>query len=199
MDWALIPMKQRLRSDPRRAILVAALASMIATAPANACRIHVPLDLEHVRMADIVVVGRISNYRIERDEETRRQALKSPNLAAEQRRFYEGRGRLWTDSAMFEVEVDEVLFGKAPKKLLLSWNHSTYPEPETMPAGPYLIAIMRPRPASRPPQGPVGLDPPGHQPVPFIVLEQPCSAGFIFETGSEEARTLRRMLSTGPR
>jgi hypothetical protein len=48
----------------RRIAAALAMTLTATTAPAEACRIAVPVSLEDVRRADLVVVGRIVNYRI---------------------------------------------------------------------------------------------------------------------------------------
>jgi hypothetical protein len=180
----------RLRVHGRWLAVTAALVTMIATAPAHACRIYRPIRLEDVRSADVVLVGRISNYRIIRDHDFRRKMLANPNLPANDRKLYENpRTFLLTDYARFDVTADEMLVGTAPKTLSLSWRNSTFAEPETMAAGPYLIALRR-RSAAIPAD-------PGEPPL--TILQAGCSSPFMFETHSDQARAVRRILSAGPR
>lgn len=71
-----------------------------------------------VNYADVVVVGRIANYRIVRDEAFRRRMLASPRLSADMRRIYEDpRQSLMSDYARFDIFVDEVLVGRTPRRL----------------------------------------------------------------------------------
>src|SRR5688572_24038050 len=73
------------------------LASMAATAlvaaPAQACMSRGALDLNDLRYADAVVVGRIANYRRIRDDE------------------------IGFGYARFEIEVTETLEGRAPRRV----------------------------------------------------------------------------------
>jgi hypothetical protein len=102
-----------------------ACALLAAAQPAAACRITRPIDLELVRSADAVVVGRISGY----------------NRVREGYRRY----------ARFNVHVEKQLIGRTPGPLRIEWTNSTFAEPEAMPPGPYLIALRKPG-AGRPPQ-----------------------------------------------
>ena len=61
---------------------------------------------------------------------------------------------LLPDYARFDVQVKEVLVGRAPNRLSVTWDNSTFGEPEQMAAGPYLIALRRPGSASPPLRGP---------------------------------------------
>ena len=64
---------------------------------------YVRPNFEDVSYADVVVIGRISNYRIVRDEAFRRRMLASPGLSADMRRMYEDpRQSLMTDYARFD-------------------------------------------------------------------------------------------------
>jgi hypothetical protein len=187
------------RFNRRCAAAAAVLAAAIATAPANACRMYAPFHVEDVRYADVVVVGRIANYRIVRDTEFRRKMLKSPHLRPEDREFYESGTTLLPDYARFDVEVDQILFGTAPRRLAVTWDNSTYGEPETMAAGPFLIALRRPASATAPLRGPSATIWPSREPGTLTVLQAPCSGAFILESQSDQARTIRRILSARSR
>jgi hypothetical protein len=84
------------------------------------------MELADIKYADVVVVGHISNYTIVRD----------PSF--------------FSDHSRFDVLVDEVLIGKAPRTLTVIWDNSTFSEPETMPSRPFLIAL-RDSSSKRPP------------------------------------------------
>src|ERR1043165_8936402 len=58
----------------RRAIAALACAAAFP-APSRACITYVGPNFEDVRYADVVVIGRIANYRIIRDEAFRRRML----------------------------------------------------------------------------------------------------------------------------
>jgi hypothetical protein len=99
-----------------------------------------------------------------------------------------------TDYARFDVVVNEVLLGEASTVLSVTWHNLTYGEPETMPAGPYLIAIRDPH--SDPAFTGTRVDglvqsPDQRSPV---VLQTICSEPFIFSVSSERARAIRDAL-----
>jgi hypothetical protein len=169
--------------------------------PALACRIPVPLELRDVQYADVVVVGRIANYRIVRDEAAREQRRKllasSPDMPPELRKILAGQQGFLTDYARFDVIVDKVLSGKAPKTLSVTWDNSTFAEPEAMPPGPYVLALRHPGSRAPPPRGPSATFVPNREPGTLTVLQAPCAPAFIFETASGEAATLRKALTSG--
>jgi hypothetical protein len=180
--------------------LAAAASALTFPVDARACRIHVPPVLEDVRYAEVVVVGRISKYRIVRDEAFRRQMLASPRLSPDMRRYYEDpEGSLLTDYARFDVHVDEVLVGRPPRRLSVTWNNSTYGEPKQMAAGPYLIALRSPVSAGPPLRGPSVAIFASPDPTVPTLLQAPCSRAFIYEAQSEQAGAIRRILNARPR
>ncbi len=172
----------------------AALAAVLLSAPAQACRMHAPLKLEDVRFAELVVVGRVANYRIVRDHEFRRRMLRSPHLTPEMRRQYGPNSILMSDHARFDVLVDEVLVGTPPRRLTVTWSNSTFALPETMAAGPFVIALRRAGAPAPPLRGPSATIWGGGDPQALTLLQAPCSSAFMFAVASGEARTLRRML-----
>jgi hypothetical protein len=191
----------RHKSKARLRWWVAAAAAFATTAPAvsHACRMFVRPTLEDIRYADVVVVGRVSNYRIVRDEAFRRRMLGSTYLTPDLRRMYEDpRERIMTDYARFDVQVEEVLVGRVPRTLSVTWDNSTFGEPDQMAAGPYLIALRRPGSASPPLRGPSATFFPSPDPQALTLLQAPCSRPFIYEVGSEQARVIRRLLEARP-
>lgn len=176
------------------AVAVTALATFFPAA-SQACIGHVDPTLEDVRFADVVVVGRVSNYRIVRDEASRQRMLARPHLTEDLRRIYEDpRESLLSDYARFDVQVDEVLIGRAPDRLTVTWDNSTFGEPSQMAAGPYLIAVRRPGSASLPLRGPSATIGPSPDLNTLTLLQAPCSRAFIYEIGSEQAQTIRELL-----
>lgn len=166
------------------ALIMAGLASD----QARACMANAPLDLADISYADVIVVGRIADYHIVPDEAFRRQMGRSDA----------GPGMLMSDYARFTIQVDEVLRGQAPATLSVTWDNSTFSEPASMSAGPFVIALRRPNSGMPPLRGPSATVGPGPDPSALTVLQAPCSAPFIFETRSEEARSIRRRLAARP-
>jgi hypothetical protein len=179
--------------------IAAVLLGLAAGQPALGCRIYAAIDLKDVRYADLVVVGRVANYRIVRDMEFRRKSLVSPNLPADMRRHYESGETLLPDYARFDILVDEVLAGQAPKKVSVTWDNSTFAEPETMAPGPFLIALRRPRSALPPLRGPSATILPNREPNLLTLLQAPCARAFLFESGSSQAGAVRAILQSGRR
>lgn len=181
-------------------VVAATVSATALPAASHACSIYVQPKLEDVSYADVVVVGRILNYRIIRDEALRRRMLASPHLTADMRSIYEDpRKTLLPDYARFDVQVEEVLVGRAPKRVSVTWDNSTFGEPDQMNAGPYLIALRRPGSAGPPLRGPSATIAPNPDPKALTLLQAPCSSAFIYEVRSEQARTIRRILDAQSR
>lgn len=174
--------------------LTFAVAATSAASPLYACMGGAPLALDDVRFADTVVVGRIVNYRIVLDQKFRRKmGIRRPRAGTPVRSEY------MSDYARFEIVVDEVLLGRAGARIAATWDNSTFPEPETMAPGPYLIALRRSGSSLPPLRGPSATIAPSPEPATLTVLQAPCSVPFMFETGSEDAAGVRNILAKRPR
>ena len=181
---------------------IAAAMTTAATAAfpnsALACRVFVSPSFHDIRFADVVVIGRIENYRIIRDEAFRGQMLAAPGLTSEMRKIYaDPKHGLLSDYARFDVRVDEVLVGQTSRKLTATWDNSTYGEPEEMAPGRYLVALRRPRSKGPPLRGPSATILPSPDPDVLTVLQAPCSSAFIYRPDSDEAHTIRRLIDLG--
>jgi len=177
-------------------ILRLAMGTMMATtllpSSASACMMIWPRKLEDVRRADVVVIGRISEYRFFRDEAFRQRMLISPNIRPEMRDAYKDPNRIWwSDYGQFEIEVDQVLKGRAPKKLLVIMRGNTLPPPTQMEPGRYLVALHRPR--HSPSSEPIASSS-RDNPDMWTPLMQPCAGAFIFEADSSSTRTIQAIL-----
>jgi hypothetical protein len=89
-----------------------ALVTAFAAAPASACARHEELDLRAALSADLVVVGRIGNYRMERGGDER-----------------------------FDVAVAEVLRGRAGRSVTVRYSGRMLGQPQSLPRRPVLIAL----------------------------------------------------------
>lgn len=173
-----------------RACWIALASGLAATAtPGSACVYSPPLDLNDVRHADIVVVGRIVNYRIVRDEEARRDRrvlqARWPHLSLrEQLRRARRSDDFLSDHASFEVVVERVLAGQAEGVLTVRWQNSTFGEPRSLPGERYLVALRRP----------ANLAPTDPRTGAMIPVQSSCSTAFIFEETSREAGGVRAIL-----
>jgi hypothetical protein len=147
-------------------LAAAAVVSMLASQPALTCRVTNELNLPDVKNADVVVVGRITEYEVIRDKA-----------------YY----------AKLTVRVEEALIGNAKQTFTARWDNSTFALPDKMDQGPFLIALRTPSletsaSATMPKKLP-------HNPDLMTVVQAPCSRAFIFESASDEARIIRDILA----
>ena len=173
------------------------LTAIGGATPAHACIVATPLNHDDVRFADVVVIGRITNYRIMLDQQIRRQRrqlLANPDLPPGLRRSYQVQTKFLSDYAHFDVLVDGVLKGRAGRTLTVTWDNSTFGEPSSMPRGPFIVALRKPSSDSPPLRGPSATVMPNREPGSLTVLQAPCSAAFIFESGSADASAIRKIL-----
>lgn len=188
-----------LNSRRRQILVRSTIAVSIAAAfssQALACRMYVGTTLEDVSYADQVVIGRIANYRIIRDQAFRDRMIASPHLSDDSEDIYrDPEGSLLPDYARFEIEVEKVLVGDPRRTLSVTWDNSTFGEHKTMAPGPYLIALRNPASASPPLRGPSATIRSAPDPDAFTVLQAPCSSPFIYEARSEQANAILEMLS----
>ncbi|MEN2710917.1 hypothetical protein ACQKOH_05460 [Sphingomonas sp. NPDC092331] len=164
------------------------IAIIAGAVPAQACMTFVPLQAEDVRYADTVVIGRVEKYRIIRHDPTGRKAdqvVKSP-------------GPIW-DYARFEVVVDQVLLGRAPRRLSVTWDNSTFDEPESMGPGPYLIALRNPARPIPPLRGPSATIFPAPRADLPTLLQAPCSSPFLLPAAGGDADAVRKILAGKPK
>ncbi len=180
--------------QPRR-LAVSFVLTLAAIEPAFACRLYAPIVIEDVRYADVVLVGRIANYQIVRDEAFRQKMLSNPNLPSDLRKTYEGSQALLSDYARFDVKVDEVLRGSAPDRLSVTWDNSIFGEPERLAGGSFLIALRQPSLPTPPLRGPGATILPTPEPTLYTLLQAPCSSAFLFEDASDEASAIRRVIT----
>lgn len=183
-----------------RSIAAVAVIGALAGTSAYACRVHKELVPGDIRYADVVVTGRIVNYRIVRDEAFRRRMLASPMLTPDMRRFYADKNAgVISDYARFDVLVDEVLVGKAPRRISVTWDNSTFGEPKTMDAGRFLIALRKTDSRTPPLRGPSATILPSPEPGSLTVLQAPCADAFILANAGDQARAVREILASGAR
>lgn len=182
----------------RHVALFAISGLLLMAARADACLTFAPLKVEDVSFADVVVVGRISNYQIVLDQDVRRKRkeflAKSTDLPADSRKWMSEQKVFLTDYARFDILVDEILVGKPPAKLTVTWDASTFREPAAMAAGPFLIALRSARSRIPPLRGPSATIFPLPEPGLLTVLHPPCASAFIFPIESDVAAETRKAL-----
>ena len=173
--------------------IVALLSSFCGRA--EACLMDARFELDDIQYADVVVVGTISDYHLVLDPVARERfkslVAKYPDLwksSSEPSSFV-------TDYAQFQVVVDEVLRGEAPRELSVTWDNSTFGEPKSIPSGPFLIALRDPHSRTPPLRGASATVAPSPEPDTLTVLQAPCARAFLFEAGSKEAQMLRQKLA----
>ena len=91
-----------------------ALATAFAAASAQACAVHEPLNLRSALSADLVVTGRIVNYRTD----ARRNEV-------------------------VDIAVSEVLRGRAGRLVTVDFSGRMLGPPGALPRGPVLAALQR--------------------------------------------------------
>lgn len=176
---------------------IAVITSTAAILPssAHACIVYVPLKLEDVSYADVVVIGHIDNYRIIRNEAFRKQRLALPDLPEDLRKTYQDpKQSLMSDYARFDVQVEEVLAGQASGRLSVTWDASTFAEPDEIAPGRYLIALRRPGSASPPLRSPSATILPSPDTNALTLLQAPCSGAFIYPAESDAVQNIRGIL-----
>lgn len=179
------------------AAMTAATAVVMTGGSAQACYAPARLELEDVKYADAVISGRIVNYRIVRDQKARRDrrallAL-SPNMAPEMRKELKAQKDFLTDYASFEIVVEQVLKGKTPRKVSVTWDNSTFGEPEML-RGRHLVALRDPRSKAPPLRGPSATFFPNPRRDVLTVPQAPCAPAFVFKEDEQAARQLRRLM-----
>jgi hypothetical protein len=160
-----------------------------AAKPASACFIAAQRNLDDIKYASVVVIGRIVDYKIvRRDDE----------LSRFWRRQSAGQGVL-SDYARFRVLVEETLVGKPTKTILATWDNSTFSEPRKMGAGRFLIALRDPASESPPLRAPSATVLPSPEPKSLIVLQAPCAPAFIIDATDPDVKTIRNILLLTPK
>jgi hypothetical protein len=179
-------------------IALIGLIMVTQTQAATACFTMAPFKIEDVQFADVVVIGRISNYQIIRDVEFRERMLANPNLRADLRRIYEEpNGKLMSDYARFDIQSSQILKGTAPRTMTVTWDNSTFGEPDQMAPGPYVIALRNPQSQLPPLRGPSATISPSKEPERLTVLQAPCGPAFIIPADDANVRTILKSLKAG--
>lgn len=178
--------------------MVMSLAIMLAAKPASACFMVAERKLDDVKYASVVVIGRIVDYEIVLDQAVRKERKemleRSADKSTEYWRLMSEQKDFLSDYARFKVLVDEVLVGQPPRVISVTWDNSTFGEPEKMKAGHYLIGLREPDAKSPPLRGPSATILSSPEPKSLTVLQAPCAPAFILEATSAEAKTIRKML-----
>jgi hypothetical protein len=185
-----------MRNCPCSIVMI--LATILAAKPATACLAASGLKLDDIKYASVVVVGRIVDYEIVLDQKVRKERKEmldqSTDKSSEYWRLMSEQKDFLSDYARFKVVVDKVLVGKPPKIISVTWDNSTFGEPEKMKEGLYLIGLREPGSKRPPLRGPSATILPSPDPKSLTVLQAPCAPPFMLESTSAEAKTIREML-----
>jgi hypothetical protein len=177
--------------------MVMILATILAAKPASACLMFSALKLDDIKYASVVVIGRIVDYEIVLDQKVRKERKemldRSTDKSSEYWRLMSEQKDFLSDYARFRVVVDKVLVGKPPKIITVTWDNSTFGEPEKMEKGQYLIGLSDPGSKRPPLRGPSATILASPDPKALTVLQAPCAPPFIFESTSAEAKKIQEM------
>ena len=167
-------------------VLALAVAS---PGPAFACRDEPELKLSWLKIADLVVVAQVSNYRAVPDfndpiaaahhYELLEQALVAP---PEQRERI--KQQLRPAFARIDVKVGEVLAGTLPEALEVTWDTNLFKLPENLKAGSYLLAL----------HAPGKYETTRARTKTWTVLSPICDLSFLVPSDSKEAGAIRAYL-----
>ncbi|MEP3275792.1 MAG: hypothetical protein ABJN26_14195 [Stappiaceae bacterium] len=149
--------------------LSAVLFTLILPAVAHACMTSAGTDLRDIFSAKAVVVGKVSKYEIVGDAR-----------------------RTIRNYARFEIETKEVLYGEAATSLVVTWDNSTFAEPETIEMEDnYIFALRDPKSPGLPLRGTSATIFPNPEPDKLTILQAPCAGPFIFPNKGNVARAIR--------
>ncbi|HEY0629553.1 MAG TPA: hypothetical protein VGD23_09500 [Sphingomicrobium sp.] len=161
--------------------------------PALACRDEPELELSWLSRADLVIVGRVSNYRITPDFNDPvaarvRYDLLERALAAnpEEREAIRRNIRSASDYAHLDVQVEEVLVGTVPERLEVTWDTSWFRLPDRLEPGLYLIALQAPGKGAVSPA----------RARSWTVLSPICEQSFLIPSGRKDAVAIRQQLES---
>lgn len=178
--------------------MVTSMAIILAAKPAGACLMAANLKLDDIKYASVVVIGRIVDYEIVLAQAVRKERKEMLESSADKSTEYwksmSEQKHFLSDYARFRVLVNEVLVGQPPNVISVTWDNSTFGEPEKMKDGPYLIGLREPGSKSPPLRGPSATILPSPEQNSLTVLQAPCAPAFILAATSAEAKTIRKML-----
>lgn len=163
--------------------------------PVQACQGYEPTQLQEAQNADAVVIGRIYNYRIIRNDYFRKRELARNNLTQQKRKMYMDPKRvLGADYARFDVQVEKIISGKAAETITVTQIVTRIFKQDPKWTRRYLMALYRPFPVSPRTAGknPERLTDPRF--TTWYIPQPPCSGALMFHSESEEAKAIRKML-----
>jgi hypothetical protein len=158
-------------------VAMAVGVSFCATQQALACLMAGGVHFEYLEFADVVVVGKIQNYR--------KVATYQTNSKTNER--YE------IDHASFDIVIQETLRGNAGSRISVVWRNEGRLSPESLADGSKLIALIAP-------------DSPGPDPsedvLPRVesdlmsVIEPICHRSFLVDVPSRDEQRVREIMAS---
>lgn len=172
----------------------------VSLSSANACLFKANLQIKDINLADLVVVGRVENYQIILDKkarEERKNWLRNSEYDTDYKaiEILKSQEVFLTDYARFDIHIDEVLKGSAPKTITVVWDNSTFREPDKFASGPFLFALIDPSSPTPPLRGPSATVMPHPDGTSLSVMQAPCGPTFFFRKGSPRAKKIRKQLA----
>ncbi|MEC9470762.1 MAG: hypothetical protein VYA18_13660 [Pseudomonadota bacterium] len=177
-------------------VMLASIHLLASGIDANACITFAQMDSSDVKFADVVVVGKIRNYKIVEDPKVREiQKKRCENKKTADDRYCKMRSFL-SDYAQFQIEVDTVLKGEPDESVSVTWDNSTFGEPISLGEENerFLIALRAANSNMPPLRGPSAFISANPSPELLTVLQAPCSSPFIFKFPGETASKVKDIL-----
>ncbi len=163
------------------------IAVLVANSLALACPAPRPLHPSDFTTAEVIVVGRVTNY----------EAVIDPVATERIRPAFEGsvaEHYQWISYGKLDVEVEEVLKGEVPARPAIYWLPGTIGPANTLAPGRYILGLgtvdtlpthydNRPLPLALPPDA-------------LTVKEKACAGAFITPYSSEMGDKVGQLLNT---
>lgn len=149
---------------------IAAIA--LVPRPSSACGFPAPFEIDDIKLADAIVIGRVSNYEV-------RERYAALTIDVE--RAFEG-----------EEYVTDPRLGYG-QQVSVSWQNSTFNLPEEITDERRIFALQQAGSESPPLRGPSAAihgDPQGYE---YTILQAPCAPPFMFPysmIGQENIQTI---------
>jgi len=178
-------------------VLLASIHLLAGGKSAYACMTLAQLVLSDVKFADVVVVGQIRNYKIIEDPNIRElQKKRCADNTSPEDHFCKTRSFL-SDYAQFQIEVDIVLKGQPKETVTVTWDNSTFGEPQSLgdDTERFLIALRAASSKMPPLRGPSAFIAANPDPEMMTVLQAPCASPFIFKFPGKAASQVKDILN----
>ncbi|KQV19709.1 hypothetical protein ASC97_28995 [Rhizobium sp. Root1203] len=173
-------------------IAVTHMAVLVASSPAMACLVSKPLHPSDFTTAEIIIVGRVTNYEAVADpiatERTRRLLETSPSRRLRAKDYKSiSYGRL-------DLEIDDVLKGKLPAQFAIYWLPGTAGPSDTLAPGRYILGLGRVDTLSTHYENRLLL-----LPLDALTIgEKACAGAFITQYSSELGKKVGELLKVHP-